>query len=130
MKKTAMLGAALVALAACAEMPTDLGGATTPSTPSGVPQEVLDIAAPFQNLDTIVLMDDNCYWYEHRGPVETTLLPLRTTRGNTICQAAPAEAAPVAAAPAPAQTAQTAAAAPATGAGFPTVGALSMLARD
>lgn len=92
---TLMLGA-VVALGACAEMPDSpmAGGSTGAST--GLPQEVRDIAAPFQDLDTAVLLEqDNCYWYEHRGPVETTLLPLRTTRGNTICVAAP-EAAPAA----------------------------------
>ena len=47
---------------------------------------VLALAAPGQNAMTArVLPEDNCYWYEHRGPVETTLLPLRTPAGNPIC---------------------------------------------
>lgn len=51
-----------------------------------LPEAVTAIAAPFQNLEEVVLLpDDNCYWYNHVGPVETTLLPLRSTRGRPIC---------------------------------------------
>ncbi|MDX8348539.1 hypothetical protein SLH49_11120 [Cognatiyoonia sp. IB215446] len=57
-----------------------------------VPEGVLSIAAPFQNLEKVVLLEeDNCYWYSHAGPVETTLLPLRTKEGRPICAASPAE---------------------------------------
>lgn len=51
-----------------------------------VPEGVLAIAAPWQNLDRVVLLpEDGCYWYQHQGPVETTLLPLRTREGRPIC---------------------------------------------
>ncbi|MDP5362086.1 MAG: hypothetical protein NWP79_08085 [Paracoccaceae bacterium] len=51
-----------------------------------LPEAVTAVAAPFQNLEAVVLLpDDNCYWYNHAGPVETTLLPLRTTQGRPIC---------------------------------------------
>jgi hypothetical protein len=51
-----------------------------------VPEQVTVLAAPNQNLATARLRpEDNCYWYMHSGPVETTLLPLRTSGGNPIC---------------------------------------------
>ncbi len=53
-----------------------------------VPDEVVSLAAPGQDLTTARLLpEDGCYWYEHRGRVETTLLPLRSARGNPICVA-------------------------------------------
>ncbi|ARU01292.1 hypothetical protein [Yoonia vestfoldensis] len=79
-----------LSLTACAEL------ATTGTAPNGsrflasLPDSVLAVAAPHQNLDRVVFLEeDNCYWYEHAGPVETTLLPLRTTRGNMICAEPP-----------------------------------------
>lgn len=69
----------LLGLAACEPMPTS-GGFVT------VPESVSSIAAPFQDLTTArVKAEDGCYWYTHRGPVETTELPLRTSGGNPIC---------------------------------------------
>ncbi|MEO1637706.1 MAG: hypothetical protein AAFU41_00490 [Pseudomonadota bacterium] len=57
-----------------------------------VPPEVAAIAGPNQNLQAVkFLEEDNCFWYEHVGPVETTLLPLRSNRGRPICAAPPAE---------------------------------------
>ncbi|MFW8595023.1 hypothetical protein [Cribrihabitans neustonicus] len=51
-----------------------------------IPEEVAALAGPNQNLATARLMpEDGCYWYLHEGPVETTLLPLRTASGNPIC---------------------------------------------
>jgi hypothetical protein len=79
-----------LSLAACAELaPT---GTAVDGSPflSTVPESVRAIAAPDQNLDKVVFLEqDNCYWYEHAGPVETTLLPLRTARGNMICAEPP-----------------------------------------
>lgn len=86
-----LLIGAVAALGACTGMPMPTAAVAPTSPASGVPQEVRDIAAPFQNVETArVLEDDNCYWYEHQGPVETTLLPLRSVRGNPICAAPPA----------------------------------------
>lgn len=82
-----------VSLAACTEMP--VAGDAPSGSPflADLPESVRAIAAPNQNLDRVVFLeDDNCYWYEHTGPVETTLLPLRTARGNTICAEPPAPA--------------------------------------
>ncbi len=75
-----------VALAGCDENLVYLG---TPSVPEGV----AEIAAPGQDLSRAFLKEtDNCYWYLHAGPVETTELPLRTNEGRPICvtTAAPA----------------------------------------
>lgn len=45
-----------------------------------VPPQVVLLAAPYQNLQEVILKpEDGCYWYRHVGPVETTMLPLRTT---------------------------------------------------
>lgn len=53
-----------------------------------LPEALLDIAAPYQNLEKVRLDPaDNCFWYLHDGPVEQTWIPLRTSAGNPICQA-------------------------------------------
>ena len=53
-----------------------------------VPEAVVELAGPGQNLATARFREeDGCYWYEHNGPVEKTLLPLRTAGGNPICVA-------------------------------------------
>ena len=75
---TLMLGA----LAACEPVPGGAGGGGIVT----LPEEVQSIAAPFQDLSSArIRAEDGCYWYTHRGPVETTELPLRTTAGNPIC---------------------------------------------
>ncbi len=74
----------MMGLAACEPMP-DANGNGRPDGVS-VPDEVSSIAASFQDLSTArVRPEDGCYWYTHRGPVETTELPLRTVNGNPIC---------------------------------------------
>lgn len=56
------------------------------TTAGTLPDAVATIAAPYQNLSTARLRpEDGCYWYLHAGPVETTLLPLRTSEGRPIC---------------------------------------------
>ncbi|WP_138469328.1 hypothetical protein [Poseidonocella sp. HB161398] len=61
--------------------------------PSPVSDEIRALAAPYQDVETArILPADGCYWYEHRGPVETTLLPLLTREGRPICTAASVEA--------------------------------------
>ncbi|MFN3661590.1 hypothetical protein [Yoonia sp.] len=80
-----LLIVAVMSLGACAEMPMQ-STADASGSVSNVPDSVREIAAPFQDLSTVVFLEeDNCYWYEHQGPVETTLLPLRTVTGSTIC---------------------------------------------
>ena len=86
------LPAALFGLAACTEpVPVD-----PYSTDAGfltkVPEQVVTLAAPYQSLEAVRINPaDGCYWYRHKGPVETTMLPLRTTGGNPICTAAGAK---------------------------------------
>ncbi|MBM3603243.1 MAG: hypothetical protein FJX25_00465 [Alphaproteobacteria bacterium] len=70
-------------LGGCSSVLTDAIGGT-----QELPEEVVALAAPNQNIATARLQpDDNCYWYEHVGPVETTLLPLISERGGPICLA-------------------------------------------
>ena len=77
----------ILTLAACETGPTQRDGFLRE-----LPPEVAAIAAPNQNLEAVKLLEeDNCFWYEHVGPVETTLLPLRSTRGRPICAAQPEE---------------------------------------
>jgi hypothetical protein len=55
---------------------------------SAVPEAVIALAAPYQDISTARLLpEDGCYWYAHAGPVESTLLPLRTSEGRPICAA-------------------------------------------
>lgn len=61
-----------------------------------LPEGVALIAAPYQNLQEVILKpEDGCYWYRHVGPVETTMLPLRSVRGRPICTDAAAKTASV-----------------------------------
>ena len=74
---------ALLGLAACTEPVT---GDTPPEAGfTTLPPAVVEIAAPYQNLNAARLQSDGCFWYRHEGPVETTMLPLRTAEGNPIC---------------------------------------------
>ena len=76
-------------LAACSPtMQSSTGGTYGP-----VPEEVRALAASYQDVNTArILPEDGCYWYEHSGPVETTLLPLLTAEGRPICTSASAPA--------------------------------------
>ncbi len=79
-----------VFLAACASAPE--------VTPEGfmleLPEEIIAIAAPYQDLSAVrVDPATGCYVYRHIGPVETTLLPLRTVDGRPICTEAAVTAA-------------------------------------
>lgn len=67
--------------AACAE-----NGAGGAGSVTNLPEEVVAMVAPNQDLTTArILPEDGCYWYSHKGPVETTLLPLRNVAGRPIC---------------------------------------------
>ncbi len=87
MRRNFLFTLALLSLGACdtATRTNDQGYLKT------VPEGVLSIADPRQDLTQVVLLEeDNCYWYSHAGPVETTLLPLRTSQGRPICAPKPA----------------------------------------
>lgn len=77
--------AVLLAVGACTET-ASMSGASAPGDLATVPEGVVAIAAPGQNLNAVRIMpEDGCYWYRHVGPVETTYLPLRTVEGRPIC---------------------------------------------
>ena len=86
LKQKILIAGALLLTAGCTIQPTGPDG--TAGQIDTVPEAVVALAAPDQNVATARLLpDDNCYWYEHNGPVETTLLPLTTPNGNPICLA-------------------------------------------
>ncbi|PZX12476.1 hypothetical protein LX81_03580 [Palleronia aestuarii] len=91
--KMIVLFAGLLALGACAG---PFGDASKPE--GALSEDVLEqlsaVAAPYQDLNSARLRpEDGCYWYRHVGPVETTLLPLRTIEGRPICAQDMAQAA-------------------------------------
>lgn len=91
--RVAISAAAALLLAAC-DAPVDAGRESGGAS-RAVPDAVRELAAPHQDLSTArVREEDGCYWYRHVGPVETTLLPLRTADGRPICARPPEEGAP------------------------------------
>ena len=94
MKKTiTVLGAALFGLSACVDANTASG--TGPDLfITNVPEGVLAIAGPGQDLTALQIDPvDGCYTFRHIGPVETTMLPLRSKNGRPICTQVAAKAA-------------------------------------
>lgn len=85
MKKTVTLSiVATLTLSACASVPAS--NAVSESAAALPPPELVDLAAPNQDLSSArVLPEDGCFWYEHNGRVEVTLLPLLTRDGSQIC---------------------------------------------
>ena len=84
--RTAAIALTLLVLAGCAAQRPDI--AAEEASPYPIPNEVVAIAGPNQYLTTArVDPADDCYWYYHAGPVETTLVPLRAANGNHICNA-------------------------------------------
>lgn len=80
-KRFCILALTCAALSACTDTTT-----TTTSAIVDLPESVIAMAAPNQDLSSVrILEEDGCYWYSHRGPVETTLLPLRNVEGRPIC---------------------------------------------
>lgn len=73
------VGALILTVGACTET-GQMGGVLL-----NVPESVVEIAAPNQDLTSVQLLEENCFWYRHQGPVETTLLPLRDVQGRPIC---------------------------------------------
>lgn len=93
MKTIYLVPLAVIALSACEEVVVDDVAEIAPASSIGdqrfvrnLPEAVANLAASGQDLSRVALVeDDNCYWYAHDGPVETTLLPLRTNDGRPIC---------------------------------------------
>ncbi|MFD1881288.1 hypothetical protein [Paracoccus pacificus] len=86
-KRTVAIAMSLLAAAGC----TTAGNtAAEKASPYPIPEQVVAIAGPNQDLTTARLDPaDNCYWYYYAGPVETTLVPLRAANGNQICKVSP-----------------------------------------
>ena len=80
-----LLSGILLALEACS-IPVAPANDKSTGFINELPEGVALIAAPYQNLQEVILKpEDGCYWYRHVGPVETTMLPLRTVEGRPIC---------------------------------------------
>lgn len=87
------LAIGFLALGACT-VPINQATDKTTGFLKELPEGVAVIAAPYQNLQEVILKpEDGCYWYRHVGPVETTMLPLRSVRGRPICTGAAAKTA-------------------------------------
>lgn len=85
MRKALVAATALLVLGACAA-PVRQSPEPEPYFLEELPVQVAAVAAPYQDLRAVRLRsEDGCYWYRHVGPVETTMLPLRTAAGNRIC---------------------------------------------
>jgi hypothetical protein len=83
--KATTLSGAMLALVACA---APVGEITDrePGILESLPEQVAALAAPYQDIQAVrIRPEDGCYWYRHVGPVETTMLPLRTVDGRPIC---------------------------------------------
>lgn len=81
MNKIVMLVGLAVGLAGC----QNTGRA--PATQDAVPQAVWDrIPADTPLTEIIQGREDGCYWYMHRGPLETQLIPVRDVESAPICR--------------------------------------------
>ncbi len=79
-----LLVVSLFAVSACAG--PIAGTETEPGFFEELPEGLAATAAPGQNLNAVRIQpQDGCYWYQHVGPVETTLLPLLSNSGGLIC---------------------------------------------
>lgn len=80
-----ILAITLLALGACT-VPINQAADKSTGFFNELPEGVALIAASYQNLQEVIFKpEDGCYWYRHVGPVETTMLPLRTVEGRPIC---------------------------------------------
>ena len=82
------LALASLALTACTEPGTGTGPEA--GFVQTLPETVIAMAGPNQDLTAVRVEPDGCLWYRHKGVVETTMLPLRTGEGRPICTRAAA----------------------------------------
>ncbi|MBF9035645.1 hypothetical protein HKCCE2091_15460 [Rhodobacterales bacterium HKCCE2091] len=71
--------AGLLSLSACVGAPYQDG-------PIELSEDVLAVVAPNQDLATVRVQSDGCYWWLYEGPVEATYIPLETRDGRMICR--------------------------------------------
>ena len=84
-----LFGSVAVLLASCGEIQSG-GSNSSDQFIAELPEGVLAIAAPFQDLKAVKIDPlDGCYVYRHIGKVETTFLPLRAQNGRPICTRLP-----------------------------------------
>lgn len=77
------------ALAACEPVTLD-SAPQVPTLQEQVLTQLAEVAGPNQNIQTARLSpEDNCYWFQYVGPVETTELPLLNKQGGRICGSTP-----------------------------------------
>ena len=80
-----ILGLAMISISALTAC-TEISGSQQNGFITNLPEEVVAMAGPNQDLSSVQLKEeDGCYWYRYVGPVETTMLPLRTDQGSPIC---------------------------------------------
>lgn len=81
-----LAGFMLAFVGACTTSTSAVNLGTEPAALEELPEGVVAIAAPNQNLQSVrIRPDDGCYWFQWVGPVETTYLPLRSRDGRPIC---------------------------------------------
>lgn len=83
--KFAVMAMMVPLLGACSGQLGMSGNEDGKSGEAEVPEAVLQLAAPNQNVQSARMQEDGCFWYEYAGPVETTRLPLTTVDGKRIC---------------------------------------------
>ena len=84
-----LLGGATLLLSACVDLQLPNSAPSTQLN-GGLPDSVLAMAAPYQDLTTVRIdPSSGCYVYRYAGPVETTFLPLRSGDGRPICTRLP-----------------------------------------
>ncbi len=89
------LAIGFLALGACT-VPINQATDKTTGFLKELPEGVALIAAPYQNLQEVILKpEDGCYWYRHVGPGGTTMLPRRAVRGRPVGTDAAAKTASV-----------------------------------
>lgn len=76
--------AAAILLSGCAPMDDGIDPQT--GYLRELPEELVNLADPGQDLAAVQLnAEDGCFWYLYNGPIEATMLPLRTRDGRPIC---------------------------------------------
>lgn len=83
--KAILLLPVMLVLSACADPVAETANSDA-AISAEVMTQLTTMAAPYQDLQSVRLRpEDGCYWYRHVGPVETTMLPLRTVDDRPIC---------------------------------------------
>jgi len=82
---------AIFPIVACTPVPDDTGVVTVQRTIEGpgravqISEDVQRVARPDQDLSTVRLFPDGCYWWLYEGVVEDTFIPLETRDSRPIC---------------------------------------------